>query len=72
MSRYATMFAHCREEERIAFGGFLMLGYPSPAATAPLLSIPIAYWLEGDRPTRRAVVGGVIAVGAGIALTASR
>ena len=32
------------------------------AATAPLLSIPIAFWLEGDRPTRRAIVGGVIAV----------
>lgn len=31
-------------------------------ATAPLLSIPIAFWLEGDRPTRRAIVGGVIAV----------
>lgn len=32
-------------------------------ATAPLLSIPIAYWLEGDRPTVRSVVGGTIAVG---------
>ncbi|MSU22644.1 MAG: DMT family transporter [Opitutus sp.] len=32
------------------------------AATAPLLSIPIAFWLEGDRPTRRAIIGGVIAV----------
>ena len=42
------------------------------AATAPLLSIPIAYWLERDRPSRRAVLGGVIAVGACIALTASR
>jgi drug/metabolite transporter (DMT)-like permease len=42
------------------------------AATAPLLSIPIAWWLEGDRPTRRAVLGGVIAVGSCIALTATR
>ena len=25
------------------------------AATAPLLAIPIAYWLEGDRPSRRAI-----------------
>lgn len=32
------------------------------AATAPLLSIPIAYWIEGDRPTRRSVVGGIVAV----------
>lgn len=42
------------------------------AAIAPLLSIPIAFWLEGDRPSRRSVLGGVVAVGACIALTASR
>lgn len=42
------------------------------AATAPLLAIPIAYWLEGDRPTLRAILGGVVAVGGCIALTASR
>jgi drug/metabolite transporter (DMT)-like permease len=42
------------------------------AATAPLLSIPIAHWLEGDRATGRAILGGCIAVGACIALTASR
>jgi drug/metabolite transporter (DMT)-like permease len=42
------------------------------AATAPLLSIPIAYWLEGDRPTRRAILGGVIAVAGCIALSTSR
>jgi len=39
------------------------------AATAPLLSIPIAFWLEGDRPTRRSLIGGVIAVTGCIALT---
>jgi len=42
------------------------------AATAPLLAIPIAFWLEGDRPSRRAIIGGVIAVAGCIALTASR
>lgn len=42
------------------------------AAIAPLLSIPIAYWLEGDRPPRRAIVGGVLAVAGCIALTAAR
>ena len=42
------------------------------AATAPLLSIPIAYWLEGDRPPRRAIVGGFLAVAGCIALTAAR
>jgi drug/metabolite transporter (DMT)-like permease len=42
------------------------------AATAPLLSIPIAFWLEGDRPTRRSIVGGVVAVIGCIALTSVR
>ncbi|MBI5688655.1 MAG: DMT family transporter [Verrucomicrobia bacterium] len=42
------------------------------AATAPLLAIPIAFVLEGDRPTRRALVGGVLAVAGCIALTAGR
>jgi drug/metabolite transporter (DMT)-like permease len=42
------------------------------AATTPLLAIPIAYWLEGDRPSRRALVGGVIAVAGCIALTLTR
>src|SRR5476649_1700963 len=32
------------------------------AATAPLLAIPITFFLEGDRPPRRAIVGGVLAV----------
>ena len=32
------------------------------AATAPLLAIPIAMRLEGDRPPRRAIAGGVLAV----------
>lgn len=42
------------------------------AATAPLLAIPIAYWLEGDRPSKRALAGGVIAVAGCIALTTAR
>ncbi len=42
------------------------------AATAPLLCIPIAFWLEGDRPPRRAVIGGVLAVAGCMALTAAR
>jgi drug/metabolite transporter (DMT)-like permease len=42
------------------------------AATAPLLAIPIAFWLEGDRPSRRAIIGGILAVGGCVALTAAR
>jgi tryptophan synthase alpha chain len=37
MSRYANMFAQCRDEGRIAFGGFLMLGHPHPAVSVELL-----------------------------------
>ena len=42
------------------------------AATAPLISIPIAFWLEGDRPPRRAIIGGVLAVAGCVALTVAR
>ena len=42
------------------------------AATTPLLAIPIAYWLEHDRPTRRSIVGALVAVAGCIALTLSR
>ncbi len=42
------------------------------AATTPLLSIPIAYWLEGDRPSKRALGGAVLAVAGCIALTLAR
>jgi drug/metabolite transporter (DMT)-like permease len=42
------------------------------AATAPLLAIPITFLLEGDRPTRRAIVGGVLAVAGCAALTLAK
>jgi tryptophan synthase alpha chain len=42
MSRYAAMFERCRTDGRIAFGGFLMLGHPSPAACAKLLDALVA------------------------------
>ncbi len=42
------------------------------AATAPLLAIPIAFWLEGDRPPHRAILGGVLAVAGCVALTVAR
>lgn len=41
-------------------------------ATTPLVAIPLAYWLEGDRPSKRSVAGGLIAVGGCIALTLAR
>jgi drug/metabolite transporter (DMT)-like permease len=42
------------------------------AATAPLIAIPLAYWFEGDRPSGRAIFGGVLAVAGCVALTALR
>lgn len=37
MSRYAAMFDHLAAANEIAFGGFLMLGHPTPDRTAALL-----------------------------------
>lgn len=28
----------------------------------PVVTIPLAYWLDGDRPTRRSLIGGFVAV----------
>ncbi|MCF3651051.1 DMT family transporter [Synoicihabitans lomoniglobus] len=38
-------------------------------ATTPLVIIPLSYWIEGDRPTARSMVGGLIAVTGVVALT---
>jgi len=37
-------------------------------ATTPLAVIPFAYFIEGDRPSRRSLVGGAIAVAGAVAL----
>jgi drug/metabolite transporter (DMT)-like permease len=34
----------------------------SLVATTPLVVMPLAYWLDNDRPTRRAMLGAVVAV----------
>ena len=41
-------------------------------ATTPLFAIPFAWWLEGDRPSRRTLVGSLVAVGGCLALTFAR
>lgn len=41
-------------------------------AMSPIVVIPIAYAVEGERPTRHSLIGGVIAVAGVIALTLSR
>lgn len=37
-------------------------------ATTPVITVPLAYWMEGDRPSKRSVIGGVIAVAGAVAL----
>jgi drug/metabolite transporter (DMT)-like permease len=41
-------------------------------ATTPLVVIPLTYWLEGDRPSQRSIVGGLVAVAGCVALTIVR
>jgi drug/metabolite transporter (DMT)-like permease len=38
-------------------------------ACAPLAIIPLTYWLEGERPSKRSLVGGALAVAGAVALT---
>lgn len=38
-------------------------------ACAPLAVIPLTYWLEGERPSKRSLVGGALAVAGAVALT---
>jgi len=41
-------------------------------ATTPLVIVPLAFWIEKERPTRRSLVGAVIAVAGAVALTQVR
>jgi drug/metabolite transporter (DMT)-like permease len=38
-------------------------------ATTPLVIVPFSYLIEGERPSRRSLVGGAIAVSGAVALT---
>jgi drug/metabolite transporter (DMT)-like permease len=40
-------------------------------ACTPLVIIPLAYWLEGERPTARSILGAIIAVLGVVALSAA-
>lgn len=41
-------------------------------ACTPLVIVPLSYWIEGERPTRRSLLGGLIAVAGCVALTLAR
>ena len=54
-----------------------LLGAPSGVvlpivATTPVATMPLAYLMDGDRPSRRSIVGGVIAVAGSVALALVR
>jgi drug/metabolite transporter (DMT)-like permease len=37
-------------------------------ATTPVVTIPFTYWIDGDRPSVRSLIGGIIAVMGTVAL----
>ncbi len=41
-------------------------------ACTPLVIVPLAYWIEGERPTRRSLLGGAIAVLGAASLSLAR
>ncbi len=41
-------------------------------ATTPIVTLPLAYWIDGERPTLRSVLGSLIAVGGVVALALAR
>ncbi|HYP17351.1 MAG TPA: EamA family transporter [Opitutus sp.] len=41
-------------------------------ACTPLVVIPLSYWLEGERPARRSLLGAALAVLGCVALTLVR
>ena len=46
---------------------------PSPiVATTPLAVIPLAHYYDGDRVTKRAILGGVLAVAGVIGLALAK
>lgn len=75
-SHYLWVLAHGLAGPVLGMGTFQMALATVPSgivlpitATTPLMVIPFAYWLEGERPSKRSLVGGVIAVAGAVALT---
>jgi drug/metabolite transporter (DMT)-like permease len=73
---YLWVLTHGLSGPVLGMGAFQMAlaGVPSGivlpiTATTPLVVIPFAYWLEGERPSKRSLVGGAVAVAGAVALT---
>jgi drug/metabolite transporter (DMT)-like permease len=75
-SGYLWVLAHGLAGPVLGMGAFQMALASVPSgivlpitATTPLMVIPFSYWLEGERPTRRSLAGGALAVAGAVALT---
>lgn len=73
---YLWVLAHGLAGPVLGMGAFQMALATVPSgivlpitATTPLMVIPFAYWLEGERPSKRSLAGGAIAVAGAVALT---
>ena len=73
---YLWVLAHGLSGPVFGMGAFQMALASVPSgivlpitATTPLVVIPFAYWLEGERPSRRSLLGGALAVTGAVALT---
>ena len=73
---YLWVLAHGLAGPVLGMGAFQMALASLPSgivlpitATTPLMVIPFAYWLEGERPSKRSLAGGAIAVAGAVALT---
>lgn len=75
-SGYLWVLAHGLAGPVLGMGAFQMALSTVPSgivlpitATVPLVVIPFAYWFEGERPSKRSLAGGAIAVAGAVALT---
>lgn len=76
---HGWIFAHALTGPVLGMGTFQLALATTPSgivlpitACAPLAVIPLAYWFEGERPSKRSLAGGVLAVVGAVALTVVR
>ncbi len=72
---YLWVLAHGLAGPVFGMGAFQMALASVPSgivlpitATTPLMVIPFAYWFEGERPSKRSLAGGALAVAGAVAL----
>jgi drug/metabolite transporter (DMT)-like permease len=79
LAAHGWIVAHALAGPVLGMGTFQLALAAAPSglvlpitACAPLAVIPLAYWLEGERPSRRSLVGGALAVVGAVALAVTR